>query len=107
MFVPIASHSIIKADQRPPKSMAILNMIPWPMGRKLQWLELTLAALAGAKRYSHKERKKTSGPFLQGFPQIFIHGFCHHPFCWAEDQAPLVLQWLQDSEVPRAPADTF
>jgi len=47
--------------------MAILNMIPWPMGRKLQWLELTLA---GAKRYSHKERKKTSGPFL--YPSIKV-----------------------------------
>ena len=87
------------------------------MGRKLQWLELTLA---GAKRYSHKERKKKQVVLFSTHPsrlaQTFIHGFCHHPFCWAEPHFLWVhwskksasgAQWLQDSEVPRVPAVTM
>jgi hypothetical protein len=59
--------------------MAILNMIPWPMGRKLQWLELTLAALAGAKRYSHKERKKNKWSFSSRFPPNIHPWFLSSP----------------------------
>ena len=71
-------------------------MIPWPMGRKLQWLELTLA---GAKRYSHKERKKQVVLFSthpSRLAQTFIHGFCHHPFCWAEPHF-LWVHWSKKS----------
>lgn len=71
MFVPNASHSIINLGwSTTTKIHGNTQYDPCPMGRKLQWLELTLAALAGGKIYSHKERKKKSGPFL--YPSIKV-----------------------------------